>query len=723
MVRMKFEKGAGEGAVCKSTDNRTDFVMNREPFQHRKYLFYEEALLFDGYSVWFEDSRSALCFERDFSIRFFLAPFGYSSGGDGLFSRFDRERREGICVLLEKQGRVRVEFGNGDMLFAFTSLDAYVQKNRWNMVTVAFWQEAGWCDLYVNGILSNRKQFPGHMELRWPGQKAYLGKYVDQGDDRKVHMSGCFYGLMREVLVQEGPLKKEQIKELYAASLTGGRESSGTELHEERPYKGEVETRGLERSIYEGDVQRPAYHLIPPGKWMNEPHGPLYFRGYYHIFYQANPHAPVWDHIQWGHMISRDMVRWEDLPLALETGADFAPDGCWSGSSLVDKDGNPRIFYTAGDDRCFPNQFVAMAQAVMDPENRLCEWRKYKKPVVKQSRGWLGEFRDPFVWLEEDTYFMLVGTGDEGNGGGNALLYSSDDLENWRMHGFLLEYDYGKNQEVGHVFELPVLLPLRDENGETVCHIFLFCACQIEGHEVETYFFCGRWNPEEGTFEKYHEKAMLLDLGGGFFTGPSGFVAPDGRTVVFTIAQGRRGAGEEFYAGWAHNGGLPVELFVQNQSLRIRPVREIYGLKKRKLLHLTDVSMEEADRALEPFSGNRFWMRVRADACLLLLETIDGDRRKTIYYNREEGRLGVLNEEGREAGGYRGDMDRVDIGREPVSMEYFLDHSMIEVYLNERKSVTARNYIRGKERGLRLDGKAERILELELWEMGSAYGE
>ena len=52
---------------------------------------------------------------------------------------------------------------------------------------------------------------------------------------------------------------------------------------------------------------------------MNEPHAPVYYKGNYHIFYQANVHAPIWNHIQWGHMISTDMVHWKDLPLALET--------------------------------------------------------------------------------------------------------------------------------------------------------------------------------------------------------------------------------------------------------------------------------------------------------------------------------------------------------------------------------------------------------------------
>lgn len=56
-------------------------------------------------------------------------------------------------------------------------------------------------------------------------------------------------------------------------------------------------------------------------------------------------------------------------------------------------------------------------------------------------------------------------------------------------------------------------------------------------------------------------------------------------------------------------------------------------------------------------------------------------------------------------------------------MELFLDHSMIEVYLNERKAITLRNYIEGKERRLRVEGEVRTVRVLELWEMGSAWEE
>ena len=174
---------------------------------------------------------------------------------------------------------------------------------------------------------------------------------------------------------------------------------------------------------------------------------------------------------------------------------------------------------------------------------------------------------------------------------------------------------------------------------------------------------------------------MLLDLGNGIFTGPSGFVTPDGRTVVFTIAQGKRGWKEEYYAGWAHNGGLPVELLVQNSELRIRPIRELSSLRRRELLRLADVSLEEAKETLAAFSGNMLWLRIRADARLLKVEAGDAQSKRIIYYDREAERFGVFDETGEELGKYRGEEDRVELGDELVCMEYFLDHSMIEAYL------------------------------------------
>ena len=257
------------------------------------------------------------------------------------------------------------------------------------------------------------------------------------------------------------------------------------------------------RTRFLDDANRPQYHLIEPEKWMNEPHAPFFYNGYYHIFYQANLHAPIWDSIQWGHLASNDMVHWKDLPLALQSENGFYDElGCWSGSGLVDKDGVPRIYYTAGNNNRFPNQAVALAQPKdLEKDTLLKKWKKYPSLIKEQDIGCLGEFRDPFVWIENESYFMLVGTGDEHNGGGNAALYVSADGLNWESCGMLVDYDYEINQKCGHVWELPVLLPLRDDSGKIVCHIMMFCACQIENDIVETYYFLGT-----GTHQRKHSQ-------------------------------------------------------------------------------------------------------------------------------------------------------------------------------------------------------------------------
>ncbi len=130
----------------------------------------------------------------------------YADQGDGLFSFFDLERKEGLYVQIKKQGKIQVGFGSGWGLFTFQSINANAVKKAFNIITVVFRQVEGWCDLYVNGILSSRKQFPRHMRLKWPQRDAYLGKYVDHTDYKENAKAGCFYGFMKGVLSSEAKL-------------------------------------------------------------------------------------------------------------------------------------------------------------------------------------------------------------------------------------------------------------------------------------------------------------------------------------------------------------------------------------------------------------------------------------------------------------------------------------------------------------------------------------
>ncbi|SHO50687.1 glycoside hydrolase family 32 protein [Anaerocolumna xylanovorans] len=698
-----------EVRLCDSNGKGTFVLCDREGFaDSEKAMEENNAFLFDGYSTWFYSESVLPEMEGDFTVEILLAPQGFETGKSGLFCRFHKEKKTGFYVSVKRKGVVVVGFGDGKHYYELESVNIHLRRYQWNCLTVVFNSEAGWCDIFINGKISNRKQFPRHRGLKYSKDGCYIGKYVDYDESGPEAKTGVFHGLMQAIDIYEEVFSSKKVKENYEAKVISK----------------DIIRKELDRSIYRFDAQRPRYHMIAPGKWMNEPHGPMYYKGYYHIFYQANPHAPLWDNIQWGHFISRDMLHWEDERTALDPeDISIAPDGCWSGSSIVDKEDIPVLFFTAGNNGRFPNQGVAVAVPENSKDSRLTDWLVPDDLIVKQTEGmgWLGEFRDPFVWFEEDIYYMLVGTGDACNGGGNALLLSSPDLKDWTNHGFILDYDYSENTEVGHDWELPVLLPLRDKEGIIKSHVLIFCACRIEKEVVEIYYWLGDWDTKAKKFYKHHDKARLIDLGYGTFTGPSGFVTPDKRSILFTLAQGKRHPEEEFKSGWAHNGGIPLELFCQNEELGIRPITEIYSLRGRKLMEAGNVSAADINERIKDISGNMLYAKLVTKDALTGIITEYGQESLEVFYDREKQIFGARDGAGNTVSKYRGDEDRVILGEDTAVFEYFLDHSMLEVYLNQRKSITLRNYSKDGTRRIRLTSQNVHIISFELWEILPVY--
>jgi sucrose-6-phosphate hydrolase SacC (GH32 family) len=205
---------------------------------------------------------------------------------------------------------------------------------------------------------------------------------------------------------------------------------------------------------------RPQFHFTPERNWMNDPNGMVYYDGEYHLFYQYNPFGDKWGHMSWGHAVSRDLVHWEHLPIALPE-----KDGImiFSGSAVVDwkntsgfgKDGQPPMvaIYTGHQDK-------RQDQRIAYSNDRGRTWTQYSgNPVLDRN---LADFRDPKVSWHEPTqrWVMVVAVPNEKK----VQFYASSDLRAWEHLS-----DFGPAGATGGIWECPDLLevPMEDWRGNS----------------------------------------------------------------------------------------------------------------------------------------------------------------------------------------------------------------------------------------------------------------
>lgn len=230
------------------------------------------------------------------------------------------------------------------------------------------------------------------------------------------------------------------------------------------------------------DPEKPVFHVMPRHGWINDPNGPVFYHGKYHVFYQHIINGCEWDFgIVWGHAASSDLVHWEHMPPALlptPGGADA--DGCFSGCCIVDESDTPIILYTGvrlrSNPECGPLPpaecdlnlpFIeTQLAAVPEDDPTLTMWSKRDEPVLPMPPagmplvGW----RDPFIFEIKGQqgngreWGMLMGSGLKGQGGA-IMIYRSESLYGgWHFDGMLCEAD---NTETGAMWECPLLMELR----------------------------------------------------------------------------------------------------------------------------------------------------------------------------------------------------------------------------------------------------------------------
>ncbi len=204
---------------------------------------------------------------------------------------------------------------------------------------------------------------------------------------------------------------------------------------------------------------RPQFHFSPIEHWTNDPNGLVYFQGEYHLFFQYNPRGDQWGHMSWGHAVSKDLLHWRELPVALkeENGVMI-----FTGSTVIDEH-NSSGFCERGEP-CMVAVWTGhtakrigkpslQTQNIAYSNDRGRTWTKYKNNPVLDLH--MTDFRDPKVFwsVQKKRWTMVVSLPNQHK----VRIYASPDLKRWTaVSDFGPEGATGGQWECPELFELPV---------------------------------------------------------------------------------------------------------------------------------------------------------------------------------------------------------------------------------------------------------------------------
>ena len=345
---------------------------------------------------------------------------------------------------------------------------------------------------------------------------------------------------------------------------------------------------------------RPAFHVTGGIGWINDPNGFSRYKGEYHLFFQYHPYSTLWGPMHWGHVKTKDFIRWERLPVALapDTGAD--PHGCFSGSAIELPDGRQLLMYT-GVNRVrqedgalleYQSQCVAIGDGTdyeKIPENPVISGKD-----VPEGGSDL-DFRDPKIWLEGGTYYAVMGNRWD-DGSGAILLYRSEDAIHWE---FLSVLDVSKN-EYGRMWECPDFFPLDGRQVLLVSpqemrpiglefHAGYGTVCLLGSYDKESYRFT-------------REQVQAIDYGIDFYA-PQTLETDDGRRVMIAWMQNWTTSTSQPKGVYCFGEmTLPRELHVRDGRLIQNPVRELEQYRKNPVI-CRNVAVQEEEISLPGIRG------------------------------------------------------------------------------------------------------------------------
>lgn len=307
------------------------------------------------------------------------------------------------------------------------------------------------------------------------------------------------------------------------------------------PKQNKIEKKEMQNTIYEKGWStnryqqdfRPQLNYTPLKNWINDPNGLVFWQGLYHMYYQYNPQGNTWGHISWGHATSRDLLHWQEQPIAISERINPTNSNetemIFSGSIIVDENNVSGLgqngiapmlaFYTSAY-AYSTEQRGAQVQSLAYSLDNGQTWTFYSEnPLIAIAGN--DNFRDPkVIWYEEgNKWVMLTVSALEKQ----VKLYESKDLLHWQHLS-----DFGPANSDTGIWEVPDLFQTTvngdPEQKKWVLIVNVNGGTRYGGSGVQ--YFVGQFDGTTFTAENIHkQKNMTGDLFDDFETGYTKWVS------------------------------------------------------------------------------------------------------------------------------------------------------------------------------------------------------
>ena len=477
------------------------------------------------------------------------------------------------------------------------------------------------------------------------------------------------------------------------------------------------------------DPYRPAFHIMPPTGWMNDPNGLCEFKGKYHVFFQYSPDNPCGGQKLWGHYAGDSLVdlRFEGAPLAPDMP--FDKNGVYSGCAFI-ADDEMQLYYTGNVKQPGDHDFTYSGREANTVLVKSRDGEHFsEKEFLMGNDSYPAEYtchvRDPKVWTEGGSVYMVqggridggkIGPDTAGKDRGAVIVFKQDSAENtWSvLYSITTEEAFGYMWECPDYFSVdgkkiiscsPQGLPACLHRWQNIYQSGYFVMSDDFDITAPTTLdpcFKGTQAAGMGDYRLIKNPETCFkewDMGFDFYA-PQSFEDSDGRRILI----GWAGMPDADYdnqptveKGWQHMLTVPRVVSVQDGCVRQWPIEELESLRTNlrettKSKARTKLSGLNADIVLGDLSADKILKEAGEEkATLVSLEDSFGQFFE-LTLERWEGEAYILRLLLSERPG-RGRKERVAVIAKLSDLRVLTDASIAEIFVNGGETVfTTRFY-------------------------------